>query len=136
MRALLKTVHLAGLILLVGLVSASADGPIQATPDGGGATTIQYYNTSEVGTNVDAILQNSSSPGDYYLFYTTPTTPADIYPYIEYTLDMTVQAAGVLDKAKNQWDMDDSTDPYEDEATWTFGIDAGGNPTNFQEQYQ
>ena len=42
---------------------------------------------------------------------------------------------GVLDKAGNEWDMNDGTDEYENKVTRTFGIAADGSATHWTETF-
>jgi len=103
---------------------------------GGGNTLSHTHPLSGSGNETKQVTVPSFLRDDEtgnHLFYTTPTKPADIYPYIEYTLTMKSRPLGVLDRAGNEWDMNNQTDAYENKVTWTFGIAANGNFTNWAE---
>lgn len=113
--------------------TVTADKVEQAIQPSSDTSDVQYLSTSTVGADVDATLQNSSTQYDYFLFYTTPTTP---YP-IRYTHVIAVQEDGALDHAANVWDMDgDGGNGRQTVGTWEYGIDASGDFINHTEQYQ
>jgi hypothetical protein len=102
-------------------------------PTGGDVTTIPGYATSENAAEGSASAELKNSANGDYLFYTTPTKPDSTY--IRYTLNMHSRPLGVLDKAGNEWDINEDTDAYENKLTWVFGISADGQLTGLSESF-
>jgi len=102
--------------------------------ESGSSDPVPYYSTAEDGDHVNVVLKKGTGATDYYIFYTTPTSPSDVS--IKYKVSMKVTDVGCVDKAGNQWDMKDSTAAtWENKAEWTFEIDASGNMTGLVEQF-
>ena len=101
---------------------------------GGADVTIPHYGVSTVdesgdalaaGKNVTVSLKRGPGAADYYLLYTTPTTPPD--SPIKYTVKVAVSdETGATDKAGNHWDMDKNAAGAQRRIEWTFKIDPAG----------
>lgn len=103
--------------------------------DPGTIDLVDSFTASDDGKHANAVPKRGAAPTEYFLFYTTPNTPAyaDI---IEYKLTTRVSPTGAVDKAANQWDMDGSTtDKWENRGVWEFTISETGDIEDFTETY-
>lgn len=72
----------------------------------------------------NALAQFNRAVNQGWLFYTVPTTPADVP--IWYTVKLQSKKGGGLDRAKNEWDMDANRSGTQRDLEWRFKVDQDG----------
>jgi len=76
------------------------------------------------GANALVTLKTGSGAAGFFKVYTTPSTPPDV----PITYKVTIQAlvGGGLDRAGNEWDLDEAADGVQRTLTWEFVVDPAG----------